>query len=193
MLRFRRKVRGPSKETVIKHVSARLRGREVRQAATLETFAKLQTARACLLVRERSRLAAVHGPRSPEVERIDRAIRVQDQAAAVLRGEADRARIVSPRPDKDTVVVHGRAIDPKHAGVAKVEATLVDANGKVLARARTDDKGYFKLERRVSESQPADPASVTLVVTRGDEELDRRAVGHLRPGQAGYREFLVKG
>jgi hypothetical protein len=146
MTRFSGGVQGPSADDVTKRQGEAVEGADDVLRLASELGARVEKAKAGGLARERARLARKYGGGSAEAARAEVALSRQGLALEAAAAEAQTALIPVSPLDEGTTRVHGRAVDGKRSGIANIEARLLDAQGKALAKAATDENGYFRLD-----------------------------------------------
>jgi hypothetical protein len=148
MVRFRNLSQGPTEDTLEQRFAPAVPGADDTRRAVLEAGARLERSLTAVVHREQARVIAKYGKGSAQAAQAAAATRAQAQGATVAAAAAQRGRAAPPVVDDNTVVVHGRAVDAARLGVPSLLATLVDDNGGAIARDKTDDNGYFRLEVR---------------------------------------------
>jgi len=137
---------GPSADDVTKRLRETVEGSDDVVRLASELGARVEKAKAGGLAREQARLARKHGSGSAEAARADSVVSAQRLALEAAVSEVQAARIPVAPLDEETTRVHGRAVDRKRAGIAGLEARLLGESGKALAKAATDENGYFRLD-----------------------------------------------
>jgi hypothetical protein len=167
--------------------------------------------------REMSRLAYKYGSDSRPVFEASRRARLAEQRVTALRLEADRLRAPKVKADPRGVVIHGRVLDEKYVGHPKLDVAVLSAAGRAVARARTDESGYFTLggkpiagaiddpairaaeaegeapkARKKASAAAAEERRTRLVVLSGKQELYSEDLDALEAGQIRYREIVLR-
>lgn len=188
-------VQGLSEEEATKRFAEALEQADAAQRLAIDLAARVERAKSATLGRERSRLARKYGGESTEATRADVAMSTQGLVLEAAVAEAQRARIAVSPVDEKTTRVHGRARDRSGAGVAGIMARLLDARGKALVKAATDENGYFRLDvkprGKAGPLKAAEAPTWTLVLARGARELARTKIEDLTRGEARYCELEV--
>lgn len=161
-----------------------------------------ETARAHVRDAEARRLAAKH--ENHEVDAAAKAA-IADQAVRVAAASlaAKRAEIQRVTVDDRHGAVHGLVVTPKPA---ELDVFALADGDKVIAKARTNKRGYFKLEVAIDAANPdvrgrlpivegaatTPRAKIRIVVRQGDNELARDPNAFfLSQGRVVYREIVL--
>ncbi len=120
-----------------------------RRVQELMAFRLVHTLSHGMLQAESRRLARKFGKEHPRVQRLEEQLQKNIRLAQSLRGETDFASIRVPQVADEDVLIHGRILDEKQAGVAGLTVTLEDDAEKPLEgteAVQTDGRGYYALQ-----------------------------------------------
>jgi hypothetical protein len=139
---------------------------------------------------ESARLATLHGADSDRVKTASRLADVHDGARAEIGAERERLESPSPRPQAGSAVLHGRVVDARGVGIARLTLRIVDEAGKTMATTRTTPGGQYRVVLPLTDDVQV---YVQIAGSGGKRVHEDDQPTHATPGGMLYREIVVDG
>lgn len=108
------------------------------------------------------------GKDAPEVNELTERLKQQQALQLQTKAEIERGQTDAPERREDLFVLHGRVVNSQQLGQPGLTVSAVDSAGKAVVFECTDDRGYFKLEIGVEDSQ-----KLTLVSLQVSEKSEK--------------------
>jgi hypothetical protein len=115
------------------------------------------------------------GKEDSRVKALSARLKQQQILRDQTKSEIERGQTVTPERREGVFVLHGRVVNLESLGQPGLTVSAIDSAGKAVVFECTDDRGYFKLEIGVEDSQKLSLVSLQVseksekVLYRGDE------------------------
>jgi hypothetical protein len=94
---------------------------------------------------EQRRAAALHGPESPRVQRIQTLVNLHQQSLALVQSQAARTQARTPQPNPQEFIIYGYVTSKSGAAASGIEVAAVDDKGTLVRAASTDNTGAYAI------------------------------------------------
>jgi hypothetical protein len=219
MPRFIKELRGTSDQVIEHRFEPVLEAIDAGRAVFLGRAAAIERTHLRGAQREQARLAYKYGKESAQVEAVSQRVRTTELRLAALKIEMQRGTAAVVTPNADSVVIHGLVLGADRTAQSKLTVAIVSSAGRAIARAKTDESGYFRLDTKpvvgvssdtsasVSQLSPDAPATTRkaktgpaiaprrpsrLVVLEGKREVYSEDLETLDAGRSRYRELVLR-
>ena len=220
MPRFVKELRGNSDLVVEHRFEPVLDAIDAGRALIVDRAAAIEQTHLRVAQREQARLAYKYGRESVQAQAASERVRTAALRVAAVKVEMQRGATGVVTTNADSVVIHGLVLDADRAAQTNLTVAIVSPAGRTIARAKTDENGYFRLDTKpvvdVAPDTPtpapqtlrADAAATAgkvetgptpsprrptrLVVLDGKREVYSEDLETLNAGRSRYREVVLR-